>query len=397
MKRRLLDFIRCPVDGSSFALTVTRSRREKLDFGRCAFVLGDAVERSAVEEKYGEEIVEGLLESKTAGNVYPIIDGVPRLVPNAARVYSGFFSRIGVQTDTGDGGNGPSKVVQLSDARSPESFGRQWDNYQFEDRTWFKTLSLREREFLYSISMAEEAIAGCTLLDAGCGHGALTGAITGAYGVETVGLDFSDAPARAQANRERFARGFAPFVHYVQGDMLQPPLAPESFDLAHSSGVIHHTPDPRRAFGALVEATRPDGRVYVQVYRRREAWVGIPNRLIRSVTTRIPTRVLWTMCVAGVPAHTALVRLVATMRGEKPMLSNSTRRERALSLFDNYSPRYQFRYRPDEIKTFFNAFGMRDIKDTTLANEARHMVAFVGVKAALANKKETERATPMIA
>lgn len=381
MKRRLLDIVRCPIDGSAFDLEVFTSTTENFDPDKCPLRLVREMDDAALQRLYGEEILEGALISRDAGNVYPIIAGVPRLIPHAARDYPEFFRkhRTALKGKLPD-----AHLAQLAgrDRRSPKSFGLQWNRYQFEDRTWFKDLKLREREFLYSMALTEEALPGRVLLDAGCGHGALTAAITGAYAVETVGLDFTDAVGRAQASREKFAGGYAPFVHYVQGDLLQPPLAPAVFDFVHSSGVIHHTPDPRRAFRSLFDATRPDGRVYVQVYRKREAWVGIPNILIRSVTTRIPTRLLWALCVCGVPVHTALVHVVAALRGERPMLAKCTRRERALSLFDNYSPRYQFRYRPEEIRRFFTDMGIEEVHDTTLANEARHMVAFVGVKTA---------------
>lgn len=376
MKRKLLDIIRCPVDGSELDLAVFKSRTEKLDPGRCALVLGDTADKVTTERLYGEEVLEGMLVSRKTGNLYPVIDGVPRLISDAATVYADFFEHYRHRQSLKPG------AVRLTDERSPESFGLQWGNYQFEDRTWFKDLELREREFLDSMTLTEEALPGCLLLDAGCGHGALTAAITGAYAVETVGLDFTTAVARAQANREQFAKGYAPFVHYVQGDLLHPPLAPAVFDYVHSSGVIHHTPDPRRAFNSLVNATRPDGRVYVQVYRKREAWVGIPNQVIRSLTTHIPPRLLWALCVGAVPLHTALVYMVAAMRRERPMLAHCTRRERALSLFDNYSPKYQFRYDPREIREFFIDAGFGAITDTTLSNEMRHMVAFVGVKTA---------------
>ncbi|HET6724716.1 MAG TPA: methyltransferase domain-containing protein [Gammaproteobacteria bacterium] len=394
MKRRLLDIIRCPIDGSAFDLTVYKSRPEELDPQKCALVLGESADKSKIEALYGEEILEGLLVSRRSGHVYPIIDGVPRLIVDAANTYHGFFAYYGNLAPQ-------DAEARLSDERSPASFGLQWENYRFEDRTWFKDLKLREREFLYSMAVTKEALPGSLLLDAGCGHGTLTAAISGAYGVEAVGLDFTGAVGRAQANRAKFAGGYAPFVHYVQGDLLQSPLAREVFDLVHSSGVIHHTPDPRHAFQSLFDATRPDGRVYVQVYRKREAWVGVPNRLIRSVTTRIPPNWLWALCVCGVPIHTALVHLVAALRGERPMLARCTRRERALSLFDNYSPRYQFRYRPQEIKRFFADMGMEEVQDTTLANEARHMIAFVGVKTAdaipaAASRPTTER-TPAVA
>lgn len=379
MKRRLLDIIRCPVDGSEFDLEVAKSRTEKIDDKACRRVFGDSVNVALIKEQYGEEILGGTLVSRKSQNTYPVVDGVPRLIPT------------GITHPAEGSGDAMEKTLDRHpDERSPESFGRQWSNYQFEDHTWFKDLQLRVREFLRSMGMVDEELTGALLLDAGCGHGALTAAIAGAYGIEAVGMDFTGAVGRAQTSREKFAGDFAPFVHYVQGDLLRSPLAPVVFDLVHCSGVIHHTPDPHRAFQSLLETTKPGGRVYVQVYRKREAWVGIPNTMIRGVTTRIPTHWLWKLCVGAVPVHTALVRIVAAARGERPMLADATRRERAVSLFDNYSPRYQFRYRPREICRFFEDAGMHAIEDTTLENEKRHMVAFVGVKHTMQDALGTE-------
>ncbi|MBV8119110.1 MAG: hypothetical protein JO081_04120, partial [Alphaproteobacteria bacterium] len=50
--------------------------------------------------------------------------------------------------------------------------------------------------------------------------------------------------------------------------------------------------------------------------------------------------------------------------------------ECALSLFDNFSPRYQYRFTPGEVRQMLQAAGLMEIRDTTLANEGRHMVAF---------------------
>ena len=65
---------------------------------------------------------------------------------------------------------------------------------------------------------------------------------------------------------------------------------------------------------------------------------------------------------------------------EKSPIASVSRRERAISLFDHLSPRFQYRYTPDQVRERFLAAGMHDVKDVTLANEARHMIAFVGIK-----------------
>ena len=68
------------------------------------------------------------------------------------------------------------------------------------------------------------------------------------------------------------------------------------------------------------------------------------------------------------------------MRGEQSPIRDFSRRERAISMFDNYSPRYQFRYRPEEVRRMFEGAGLVGVKDVTFDNEKRHMVAFVGTR-----------------
>ena len=90
----------------------------------------------------------------------------------------------------------------------------------------------------------------------------------------------------------------------------------------------------------------------------------------------------WKLCWHLVPLHTLAVRAVAALRGEQTPITAANRRERTVSLFDNYSPPYQYRYHPHEVEAQFKAAGLGDVKDVTFENEARHMVAFVGRKPA---------------
>jgi hypothetical protein len=166
----------------------------------------------------------------------------------------------------------------------------------------------------------------------------------------------------------------------MQGNVMEPPLRPGTFDFIHTSGVLHHTPDTWRSFASFLKLGRAGSRVYVQLYRRRELWVRAVNTPLRFVTSRMPVRLLYRLCYAMVPVHTALVLLVARLRGERSPIREASRRERAISLFDHLSPRYQYRYTAPQVKDRFATAGLHDVKDVTLENEARHMVAFLGVK-----------------
>jgi hypothetical protein len=65
------------------------------------------------------------------------------------------------------------------------------------------------------------------------------------------------------------------------------------------------------------------------------------------------------------------------LRGE-PAPPQATARERAVQMFDNYSPRFQYRHTVPEILDLFKSDGYTDLRDVTLDNEARHMLAVLG-------------------
>lgn len=398
MKLRLLDIVRCPACRGQLELTIFTEAHEPVsrevttpacrvwcEADRQALAGAPNNCRSSFDclACYGREIQEGLLACPQCRLLYPIIEGIPRLVRTAYSDYPVFFfayreavARIPGHEEAAAALGRMSAAV--FDRRSNESFSLQWRNFEYGDQTWFKDDSeLRKAEFLQSLNVSERELDGALVLDAGCGNGKLTASIA-QYGAEVVGMDLSESVVRARANRPNVAGDRAPFVHFIQGNVMEPPLAPQVFDYIHSSGVLHHTPNTEAAFRSFLSTARRGAKVYVQLYRKREAWVGIPNILIRAVTSRLPPRLLFALCRAAVPVHTLLVLLIARLRGEHSPIAQASRRERTLSLFDNYSPRYQYRYTPDQVRSMFESAGLLDIRDVTLANEARHMVAFVG-------------------
>ena len=48
-------------------------------------------------------------------------------------------------------------------------------------------------------------------------------------------------------------------VQFVESDLRRPGLRPGAFDVVYSSGVLHHTADPRRAFAMVAQLARPGG------------------------------------------------------------------------------------------------------------------------------------------
>jgi len=382
MKRRLLDWVVCPRCGSRPPLDVSLEEIVSLPEPIAAPACSSYCARHDCERPvdiepppdctacFRHEVAEGLL-SCSCGASYPIVGGIPRLIPEAEREYADFYARRGLRRS--------AQAAGTADPRSRKSFKMQWTIYRDGDLTWFKDdAKLRKQEFLESFRCAAADLLGRSLLDGGCGNGELTRAVA-EYGPEIVAMDFSKSVEGAR--RRLLDKGFAVShrVHYIQGDVLAPPLAPESFDFVHSSGVLHHTPSTHRAFRSIARLTRPGGKLYVQLYRLRERWVHAVNVTLRAVTTRLPMPLLYGLCYAATPVHAGLSRLVHRLRHEPPP-PRSTARERAVQMFDNYSPRYQYRHTVPEIEALFASEGYEEVKDVTLPNEARHMLAVLGTR-----------------
>jgi 2-polyprenyl-3-methyl-5-hydroxy-6-metoxy-1,4-benzoquinol methylase/uncharacterized protein YbaR (Trm112 family) len=390
MKKRLLDWIVCPNCGQQPRLQVFREERVELpspvSSPACSFYCGryDVSRPQTLAPPpdcnacHQEEILEGLLAC-ACGLDYPVVDGIPRLIRTAREEYAEFYARHGLSVQGASAAPVPA-AAPVADRRSARSFRLQWQMYQEGDATWFKDdHDLRKREFLYNLDTTPEELAVSTVLDGGCGNGELTRSFA-EFGPEVVAMDFSRSVEGAR--RRLFQKGFpvSHRVHYLQGNVLELPLRSRSFDMVHSSGVLHHTPSTYRAFRSISKAVKPGGRLYIQLYRLRPAWIHGINVSLRAVTTRMPMGFLYWLCYVASPAHSAMSRLMHWLRGE-PAPPGATARERAVQMFDNYSPKYQYRHTVPEIMDLFRSEGFEDLMDVTLANEARHMLAVLGRRA----------------
>jgi SAM-dependent methyltransferase len=103
-------------------------------------------------------------------------------------------------------------------------------------------------------------------LDAGCGNGRVT-ALLRRYSdpatTEIVGIDLVAAHI-AQKNLAT-----EPNVRFVQKDLLGDLSDLGLFDFIYSQEVLHHTSDPRRAFGNLCGLLVPGGEIAIYVYKQK--------------------------------------------------------------------------------------------------------------------------------
>lgn len=113
--------------------------------------------------------------------------------------------------------------------------------------------------------------------DVGCGTGQMTLYLSRAQRV-VVGVDLSRPSlqlASAAARRFGLER-----TRFVEMDLQSPALREGSFDVVYSSGVLHHTPDPRASFARVAKLARPGGMLVIGLYN---AFARVPLRLRRVV------------------------------------------------------------------------------------------------------------------
>jgi SAM-dependent methyltransferase len=203
---------------------------------------------------YASDIVEGKLTCLQCGTVFPIIGGVPRLITatllgQIARRYSEFFTRhpellpatppvVDPLADTLE-----SFTRQRLDLRPPgPEFARQWrENLARNLGPALPVEQLRDR----------------LVLDVGSGFGRHL-FVACAAGAEAVGVDLSGGVDVARANNVGHPR-----CHVLQANVMERPLRAGTFDVVWSFGVLHHMPEPRAGFAAIVPLARADGGLVV--------------------------------------------------------------------------------------------------------------------------------------
>jgi SAM-dependent methyltransferase len=161
-----------------------------------------------------------------------------------------------------------------------------------------------------------------------------------------------------------------PNVLVAQADLLDLPLAESVFDAAFSIGVMHHSPDARRAFAQVARRVRPGGRLAVWLYRRNAAPQEWLNSGLRAVSTRLPARALEAAAVGlgvlgGVPVVNKTLNKVFNFSSHPDWTL------RVCDNFDWYAPRYQTHHTPDELRSWFESEGFDHLADLPPARSGR--------------------------
>ena len=257
------------------------------------------------------------------GAAFPIIDGVARFV--ASEHYTG-------------------------------SFGYQWNTFAQAQLDSANGTTRSKDTFVEKTGLSLESLRGKRVLDAGCGMGRFAEVCINA-GAEVHAIDLSTAVEAAARNL-----GHHPNVSFYQADIMNLPFADGSFDVVYSIGVLHHTPDTKRAFLSLSRLVKPGGSIVIWVYAT-SLRVMIGGELLRMVTPRLPKALLLKASKVAIPLyHVHRLPIVGWVTVKLlPTSINPDPEWRWLDTFDWYSPRYQWKHTYDEVEGWFREAGFVDI------------------------------------
>ncbi len=262
MRARLVEPLRCPVCGDTLQLEAFETKNDLAD-------------------ESGESVwtVEGVLRDVGGAHEYPVILGVPRMLPPGEREglgtrYPEFFAkhrdRLGSDLLDECSGGSDQDVVQ---GQIIDRFGYEWTEFKDYDSS----------NFDYWIDPIEPPFFdGKVGLDVGCGAGRHSEQAA-SYGADMVSMDLSWSVDSAVERSRTIAN-----MNVVQGDVFAPPFAPGTFDFIYSLGVLHHTPHPPRAFDSVAPLAKDGGAVFVMIYGNQRKWVIRLLAAARFVTNRLP-------------------------------------------------------------------------------------------------------------
>jgi SAM-dependent methyltransferase len=273
-----------------------------------------------------DDIQEGTLRCGACGEETPIRDGIPRFVPREE-----YASAFGIEWTT-------------------------WPRAQLDSATGLDESRTKLQDaFTFPLSY----LRGKTVLDVGCGTGRFS-EIALAEGAEVVCVDMTRAIDVARDNLRRF-----PQAHFVQADIFSLPLRPR-FDVVFSLGVLHHTPNPHRAFLEVARLVRAAGVLSVRLYASyNKAYINV-TQFYRRFTTRLKPSVLFSLChiavplyyVAKIPALGPFVTRILVPVSVNP----PTHAWRVCNTFDLYSPQYSFFFTHAEVNDWFLEAGFERVR-----------------------------------
>lgn len=210
-------------------------------------------------------------------NIYPIIDGIIRCVPN---------------DDWYELTNRSNDITE----KTKNYFGFEWDYFSDwgfidddlikgkEEKYFGGTIKNRISAFDSKCRLNNEELSNKFILDAGCGNGRYTfESVLRSKNSFLIGVDLGYGSVKAaQKNCGNFKNCLI-----IQASLFDLPFKDKTLDSSFSNGVLMHTGNAELAFNEISRVIKSQGIFVAHLYGRLNIIWEINDFLIRSITTRL--------------------------------------------------------------------------------------------------------------
>ena len=296
------------------------------------------------------------LVCNATGESFPILHGVPRLVP----------------------------VIDQQQEQTQEGFAYKWQrNSNFGAEPGHRAMQLQAYREWFGVASGDDFaphMQGKTVLNAGCGCGR-NEFVWGHLPKKIVDVDISAAIDVCRKNW-----GHDPRFTFLQADVLRLPFADATFDVVWSEGVLHHTPSTKQALRSCVRVLKPGGRILFYVYRQKaplrefaddhirariadmspeQAWQALEplTRLAKTFSDlNVNVTIDEDVELLGFKAGTYNLQRFMYYNVMKFFWNDGLTFDENVHLnFDWYYPKYCWRHTAAEVRGWLEEFGLREV------------------------------------
>ena len=163
--------------------------------------------------------------------------------------------------------------------------GRDPSRLTPEDLAPIDEFHIRGRAATLDLARAAKINRAMTVLDVGSGLGGPARALASEYGCQVRGIDLTDEYCRV-ARMLSDLLGLGHLLHFQQGDALNLPFQPASFDAVWTEHVAMNIPDKARLYGEMFRVLKPGGTLAIyDILRGPTAPVHFPVPWARTSET----------------------------------------------------------------------------------------------------------------
>lgn len=359
MWSRMLDWLACPVCQNPLRLETFEASYVELAPEHVSL----AKQRDLLDGEFNRYITSGALLCDGCRGRYPILYGLPVLVPYTTPIHKEFASTFADRLRRLADYNFPATKPVPGEHFVMNSFSSEWIGYNYDGVIWDLSYEDHEKRFLAEIGLAATYGRGGLFVEIGCGIGLTTFFASKNLQCDALGVDLSLAVLQAS---QHFKTN--PFLHFLQGSAFYLPIRRSLASVMYSHGVLHHTYSTAKAVASVAHHCREGGWLYLWLYGsgskkgspvRRIAYLleeALRPLIARNLTSR-PSRVALAAMAYG-------YRLVNALHHFRDTSVEKYDYEKALhAARDRFTPLYAHRQDFAEVASWLTALGFEDIEE----------------------------------